>query len=262
MNNSSLPIEVLESIIDGFILEYAYIARVRAFLPRWYLTPLLRVCRLWHAVTEKYLYQSIAVGSNMHNQGAVVEGETRYDRSVRIHNLQMTHTKRSGQKFAEDLLRTLTMNRRLAYLVKTLRVGLEPLDYPWERVSNYREWTRINIIILQLCPNVNRLDVRGFDKSMSNSLLSVLKEKSLASFFITPIDLTLGSGTNTLSMSELFDVMQKWPSLRSITTDLRFGLRDQDIGRRSMRDRPPIVAQGSAKSSSSAIPFSKTISRY
>lgn len=69
MNNSSLPIEILESIIDDFILEYAYIARVRAFLPRWYLIPLLRVCRLWHAVTEKYLYRSIAVGSNMHNQG-------------------------------------------------------------------------------------------------------------------------------------------------------------------------------------------------
>lgn len=228
MNNSSLPTEVLESIIDDFILEYAHTARVRAFLPRWYLIPLLRVCRLWHAVTEKYLYQSVAVGSNMHNQGPVVEGETRYDRSVRIHNLQMTHPKRSGHKIAEDLLRTLAMSTRLASLVKTLWLGLEPIDYPGRTdFSFYREWTRTNISILQLCPNINRLEIRGFDQGMSDSLLSVLKDKSLASFLISPIDLSLGGSTNPLSMSELFDVMQKWPSLRSITTDLCFGLRDQ-----------------------------------
>lgn len=44
--NSSLPVEILEVICEELILEYPKDARYD-FLPRWFLLPLLRVCRLW-----------------------------------------------------------------------------------------------------------------------------------------------------------------------------------------------------------------------
>lgn len=62
---------------------------------------------------------------------------------------------------------------------------------------------------------------------MTDSLLSVLKETSLASFLISPTDLSFFGGENKFAISKLFDVMQKWPSLRSITSLLCFGQRNQ-----------------------------------
>lgn len=67
MTDSSLPFETVEAIIDDFLLEYKVTGQESAssirFLPRWYLVPLLLVCKLWHAVAERFLYRSISVGS-------------------------------------------------------------------------------------------------------------------------------------------------------------------------------------------------------
>lgn len=190
------------------------------FLPQWYLVPLLQVCRMWHEVTEKYLYRSIAIGSHMHHQSPVIEGEIRYDRVVRIQKLHRTQPKRSGQKIAENLLASLEMNTRLASLVETLWLGLETVEYAvlFKKVVArfYREWTRTNISIIQICPNVNRLEIRGFEQTMCDSLLSVLKEKSLVSFFISPRNLSDYS-ISVLCWTPLFDAMQNWLNLRSIT---------------------------------------------
>lgn len=133
------------------------------------------------AVAEKYLYPTVAVGSNLHNLSPVIKGETRDARYFRIRNLQMTQTKRNGHQIAEDLLVTLAMNTRLASLVKTLWLGLEPVDDPAQSepdlVRIYREWTQTNISILQICPNVNQAEIRGFAANKRDTLLSVLKEK-------------------------------------------------------------------------------------
>lgn len=129
--NSLLPTEVVNLIIKDFISEHAdKIPKLEPpiFLPQWYLVPLLRVCRMWLAITEKYLYRSIAIGSHMHHQSPVIEGETQYDIVVRVQKLQRTQPKRSGQKIAENLLASLEMNTRLASLVETLWLRLETVE--------------------------------------------------------------------------------------------------------------------------------------
>lgn len=223
MNSPPLPIEVVELIIEDFISEHARKIPTLwppIFLPQWYLTPLLRVCRSWHAVSEKYLYQTVAVGNHFHNLTPVIKGESFYARRTRLRNLQMTQPRRNGYKIAEDLLATLAMNSRLASLVKTLWLGLEAVDDPGQSEPAldriYRKWTQTNISIIRLCPNVNEVEIRGFATGKRVSLLSVLKEKSLASFFISPRNLSGGSHSRLYS-KHLFDLMQKWPNLRSIT---------------------------------------------
>lgn len=132
----------------------------------------------------------------------------------------MTQPRRNGYKIAEDLLATLAMNSRLASLVKTLRLGLEAIDDRWwsepDLARIHRKWTHTNISIIRLCPNVKQVEIRGFAVGEGVSLLSVLKEKSLASFFISPRNLSGGSHSRLYS-KHLFDLMQKWPNLRSIT---------------------------------------------
>lgn len=68
MSDTSLPTEVLEMIIEDFICKYTEpmpkdLVKVK-FIPRWYLTPLLRVSKRWYAVCAKYLYCSVAVGGS------------------------------------------------------------------------------------------------------------------------------------------------------------------------------------------------------
>lgn len=200
MNNSSLPTDVVHLIIEDFISEHADRGRKLErqperpiFSPQWYLVPLLQVCRMWHEVTEKYLYRSIAIGSGYDANGL-----------------------KKGPKIAEGLLASLAMNTRLASLVETLRLGL---------VANMRnslhetprvppKWIQTYTSIIQICPNVNRLEIRGLE--LDDSLFSVLKEKPLVSFVISPRDL-INSSTSVLYWSTLFDAMQNWPNLRSIT---------------------------------------------
>lgn len=42
-----------------------------------------------------------------------------------------------------------------------------------------------NVRILQLCPNVEHVEIRGFDPSELDALVNVLKDKSLISFRIS-----------------------------------------------------------------------------
>lgn len=98
MPSSTIPNDILESIVEEIISEHTMVQLKTQYLvsyfPRGYLVPLLRVSKQWHAASIKHLYQSIAAGSN---------GRTR-----------------EGQKVAEELCRTLFTNSQLAALVRTL----------------------------------------------------------------------------------------------------------------------------------------------
>lgn len=61
----------------------------------------------------------------MSHRVPVVEDESHFDRGARIENLQAMESKRNGHEIAEDLLVTLTVNSRLASLVKALKLGIE-----------------------------------------------------------------------------------------------------------------------------------------
>lgn len=236
MNNPSLPTEVLEFIIEDFIAECLYTTPLRppTFLPQWYLIPLLRVCKLWHAVTESFLYRSIAVGSKMSHRVPVVEDESHFDRGARIENLQAMESKRNGLEIAEDLLVTLTTNSRLASLVKALKLGIEAKNH----YDMEPKWTQTNISILQLCANVNQVEIRGFLHNKLDSLLRVLMEKSLTALYITPENLSLYRGHGGSSCS-LFNAMQKWPKLRSIKAENY--IKNERWGNRSTVDAPQTI---------------------
>lgn len=191
MTDSSLPFETVEAIIEDFLLEYKVTgqesARSIRFLPRWYLVPLLRVCKLWHAVAERFLYRSISVGSRF--PGARV---------------------RQAYKIPRRLVTTLAANSRLAALVEELRLGIEDVT---DRKS--LDWTRRNIRILRICPNVKHVEIRGFNVSLQDALTDVLKEKSLISFHITTQFLSGGRSYDIHSL-KLFELMRRWPNLQSI----------------------------------------------
>lgn len=191
MTDSSLPFETVEAIIDDFLLEYKVTGQESAssirFLPRWYLVPLLRVCKLWHAVAERFLYRSISVGSRFPGARA-----------------------RQAYKIPRRLVTTLAANSRLAALVEELRLGIENVT---DRKS--LDWTRRNIRILRICPNVKHVEIRGFNGFLQDALTDVLKEKSLTSFRITTQFLSGGQSYDVHSL-KIFELMRRWPNLQSI----------------------------------------------
>lgn len=194
MTDSSLPFETVEAIIEEFILEYKVTGQESEsaieFLPCWYLVPLLRVWKLWHAVAERFLYRSISVGSRF--PGARTS---------------------QAYKIPRRLVTTLEANSRLAALVEELRLGIEEV---WDRQS--LDWTRRNIRILWICPNVKHVEIRGFKFSLQDALTDVLKCKSLISFHITTQFLS-GCQPHEVHSLKLFELMRRWPNLRSISID-------------------------------------------
>lgn len=200
MSNSSLPIEVLEIIIEDLISEYkeedsSQLELVK-LLPRWYLTPLLRVCKLWYMVAERFLYRTISVGSGFH-----------YSQSGK--------QARQGAYFAKEVLEALMANPRQAALVEGLRLGI---DQEW------LEWAQTNTRILQLCPNVKHVEIHGVHPSEQATLTEVLKAKSLVSFRITTrLLLFLPYLPPEGHALDLFTLMQRWSRLRSINVE---GFRD------------------------------------
>lgn len=210
----SLPTEIVVLIIEDFIsvhpIDRTYSASI-AFSPQWYLTPLLRVCRLWNEVTEKYLYRSIAVGNEVRPpQLPRGKGESMSTYVFKKASpCKDSYCKRDGHEVAKDLLATLTTSPRLAALVKTLRLGI--------KIVNSRgllEWTRTNTRILQLCRNVEHVEIRGFEHTELGALVGVLKEKSLVSFSISKWPRGRGG-----SFSQVLEMMRTWPRLRRIRAD-------------------------------------------
>lgn len=153
------------------------------YVPRWYLTPILRVSKRWYEISVKYLYQS--VGSD--SQGA-----------------------------AEALYRRLEANPQAAALVERLHLGNEC------NRQSYDQQNRTNINILKLCPNVKHVEIcgyEGWDDSKLNALVDVLKTKSLVSFCISQRDLPGSSPSDGIRFSQLRAMMQRWPKLRSIQVE-------------------------------------------
>lgn len=169
--NSSLPVEILEVICEELILEYTKDARYE-FLPRWFLLPLLRVCRLWHLVSERFLYRSISLGGSFPEQP------------------------RSPEKISDELFLALEGNSRLLTLVEELRIHRE------HHALHFKDARLVTI-----CPNLRYVDlhVLRIDPLDIDSLYKALAEKSLVTFNIVSME-------NVRHMPfPIYDLMQRWP---------------------------------------------------
>lgn len=119
--DSSLPVEIVEIICQDLISEYEKDIADEG-LPPWYLLPLLRVCKLWCNVCEKYLYQHIPLGRSFPGR------------------------LRSAEKIADELLLALERNSRHATLVEGLylRCGSQVLHFRHAR-------------LVEVCPNLRHV---------------------------------------------------------------------------------------------------------
>lgn len=201
---SIAPVEILEEILECLMSDYPDPGRSNSdastFLPRWYLTPLLRVCKFWYALFQPHLYRSISTG------GAF---PTRFTATgVRLRS-------RSGRRVAVDLLATLLSNPRLAAMVRKLRLGIDKNlhDHKTEK------WARLNTRILQRCPNVKEVVICGFYLSDDDTMFDVLKRKSLTSFCLRSRSHNTARASRIINPQVLYATMKCWPELRSIDVE-------------------------------------------
>lgn len=201
-NNSSLPVEILEEIVENIISEYPNGLGDHKFLPhwQWVLAPLLHVSKLWHGVAERHMYKCISVGRP-------------FSRATQREGLELG-PEREGFEVAKKLLETLTTNPRLAAFVEELQLAIKDVDD-----AKALEWARTNVGILRVCTNVQHVEMRGFvsEEFELGTLADVLKEKSLVSFRINQHGLV--RRTAPFCTFNLFGVLQKWPRLRSINIE-------------------------------------------
>lgn len=133
-----LPYEIWDIIIHNVVSEYTDTTlggnalKSTVLLPRWYLVPLLRVCKACCPLAEKYLYQSISIGSKFPHRISHIEGEPVDERLPCVQESSKPIVNRNEREIAEDLLATLERNARLAGLVEELNLGMET----WEVIKS------------------------------------------------------------------------------------------------------------------------------
>lgn len=202
-----VPYEIWDIIIHNVVSEYTDTTlggnalKSTVLLPRWYLVPLLRVCKACYPLAEKYLYQSISIGSKFLHRISHIEGEPLDEGLPCVQESSKPIVNRNEREIAEDLLATLEMNARLAGLVEELNLGMET-----QEVIKTPECTKTHIRILQLCPNLEHVGIRDFHQNEATAVLAALKEKMLISFYIYSQSITL----------QILELMQNWPKLKRI----------------------------------------------
>lgn len=200
-NNSTLPIETLDTIIQELISALPEGTEDDSFLPRrqWKIAPLLYVCKIWRAVSERQMYRVISVGKTI--------AFATKDKALMMRRAE------KGYRIAMKLMDTLRAHPRLASNVEALELAtMKGKDWGHEV-----EWTHVNTHIIQLCPNLKRLNNLGNYDSYPNpalkNLTTVLKEKSLVSFCLTQ-DGVLGNAS--VAQLNLYDILPTWPKLQAI----------------------------------------------
>lgn len=211
--------------------------------------------KLWQAITAKYLYQTISVGSHAPFQRPPrAEESVKYDFSQSqnwIRNGTSLLKSRKGHEIAGDLYKTLSQNSSLAALITKLQLGIEVikvlrLHHGWGSLAHVRywglhsnapqgepSWTRKHTLILELCPNVEQVDIRGFHPRKLGALINVLEKKSLVYFSISSRNLSSGNsaeGELVGRFSHILGLMRKWPKLR--------GIRAEDFSGANMTEDP------------------------
>lgn len=174
--DSPLPVDIVEVICQDLISEYEKDMTDEG-LPRWYILPLLRVCKLWCNVCEKYLYQHIPLGRSFPGR------------------------LRSVEKIPDELLLALEGNSRHATLVEGLYL------HCGSQVLHFRDAR-----LVEVCPNLRHvaLSVMRMDPLECEVFSKALADKSLVTFFISSKYILQSTSF------PVYDLMQRWPEIRKI----------------------------------------------
>lgn len=170
-------------------------------LPRWYLLPLLLVCKLWHLVSVRYLYRSISLGSSFP-----------YRWIQTIAGPPTLVSTRKPHMIAYSLLLALKRNSRFAMMVDELHIL-------WQ--LHHIDNISINTLLVQICPNLRHVEIRAASSSDTDSLSQALAKKSLVSLRISLRD------NFERTSFPIFNLMQRWPKIRLIRVEESNGPRWQ-----------------------------------
>ncbi|KAH8112882.1 hypothetical protein DFH11DRAFT_1545427 [Phellopilus nigrolimitatus] len=192
-DDKSTPTFVLDMIFElARTIENEPHARTRR--PKSVLLSFLRVCRSWQPVAERRLYRSISIGKDILTENG----------DILVLNAERPNTRK--------LIRTLK-NPRFAALVQELSLAsLHSID----------DWinTYLNIWLISMCPNLEHVDIRGYNDSLRGDLKKALVEKkNLTSLAISEYNLEGKPSKHLCNMVEFVGMMAHWPQLE----ELRFG---------------------------------------
>lgn len=119
----------------------------------------------------------------------------------------------------------------LATLVTKLQLGIDTSQFDYIDsqlvmlgLMTKVEWTQMHEHILELCPNLRHLEIRGFEEDRVDALVDVLKKKSLVSFSVSGQALGALMSFAPIRFTQILDMMQKWPNLQSIRVEADAGL--------------------------------------
>lgn len=200
MSNSAFPIAIVELIIEDSYQALEIIIRKcrNSSSFQCHLATLLRVCKAWHTISERLMYYHVSLG---------IDFFVTYQDENGL-------AKRLGHEVAEQLLATMSTSSRIASLIKELRLAIRDVQR-----TEASECTWTSLRVLQLCPNVTHVEIRGFHHLQSDALAEALKAKSesLISLFITPH--SLSTSNHHGSSFRILYVMHRLPKLRITNAD-------------------------------------------
>lgn len=164
MNNSVLPIEILEYINENLISDYkyAYLSRSDNIKFSSFLNGTSHVFSCLQTMAhglERLLYRRISIGRCFPRR-----------KSRRRGGHWEALPLRDDVDIAKELLAALLNYPRVAALVEGLELGVEDTS------SSIRLRTQTNALIIQICPNVRYVEVRGFHPSELDTLTDALKQ--------------------------------------------------------------------------------------
>lgn len=164
MNNSVLPIEILEYINENLISDYkyAYLSRSDNIKFSSFLNGTSHIFSCLQ--TMAYGLRETIISTHIHRK--VLSAQEVSEKGGHWEALPL----RDGVEIAKELLAALLNYPRVAALVEGLELGVEDTS------SSIRLWTQTNALIIQICPNVRYVEVRGFHPPELDTLTYALKQ--------------------------------------------------------------------------------------
>lgn len=214
---SHLPVETLHLIFEATKQRLSTSSDQYAWVMQNRLARFARVCKHWHPIAERLLYQSVAIGLDLnHFQIYTRDHEPPPPTSPEyIAWFVQAMKKNSSQddpicpasSIASDFLETIQLNQRLASLVTELKLRIPDEEVLGEQSHQF-------IKILAACPNVRRLKIIYHlpHPNMSATLMeSLMLKETLVSF-------ELQSETDDIlwETPTLLRMMRKWREIEHV----------------------------------------------